>query len=499
MRGWLKCWIVPALLVGVCGLVAGQEAQPPDFVGPFVANVTTDSVVVWWQSTEPAAGKVVVDGGPYEDTEAPYEVQVTGLKPDKAYEYHLVMDSGARYPEEGEYTFRTAPEKTSSRKFSFAMLCDSRGTKKEQPVSGDILAALLRDAKARGAELVCFPGDLVFGYQTEEAEYRRQLRVWKAVVSEILHEMPIYATMGNHDVLTHRDQDDFGPYDLDGVMRDGRLVSGEEVFAEEFVNPTNGPRGGETEDAPPYAETCYSLDYGNCHLTFINTNYWVGTRAFPYIPGDPCRLYKRGNPEGRIMDRQLNWVRYDLDQARKRGMTHLFILGHEPAFPVGKHVDDAMYYDGNATLSLKKDVRERRHSLWSMWSDDRVLVAFFGDEHNYSRGLMGPVGKGWYDPPVWQVISGGAGAPLTTEKMPKAGPGEEYVPPETPHPYRRLDMPWSDAIRAFAIDYHYCLVHVEGSKVSLEVWAMPEDFDPTSPDMPEMKLIDQVKDLTVRD
>lgn len=498
MGGWLAFWTVGGLLIGPWGLAAAQEAESPDFLGPFVANVTTDSAVIWWQAAAPAPGKVVVDGEAYEDTEAPYEVQITGLKPDTAYAYHLLMDGGDRYPADGHYAFRTAPEKTSSRKFSFAMLCDSRGTRREQPVTGDILIALLRDAKARGAEFFCFPGDLVFGYQTDEAEYRRQLRVWKDVVSEILHEMPIYTTMGNHDVLTHREEDDFGPYDFDGVMKDGRLVSAEEVFAEEFVNPTNGPTG-ENEEAPPYTETCYSFDYGNCHFTFINTNYWVGTKVFPYLPGDLGRLYERGNPEGRVMDRQLNWIRKDLDGARRRGMTHLFIVGHEPAFPVGKHVDDAMHYDGNATLSLKKDVRQRRHALWSMWSDDRVLVAFFGDEHNYSRGLMGPVGERWYDPPVWHVISGGAGAPLTLEKMPKAGPGEEYVPPEVPHPYRRLDMPWTDAVRAFAVRYHYCIVHVNRGRVSLEVWATPEDFDPNSPDALEMELIDQVKDLTARD
>jgi len=486
-------------LAVMAGLALGQKVEPPKLLGPFVARVTDSSAVIWWQGEAATPGKVVIGDRTVQVEKAPYEVLVTGLQADKDYRYHVELASGQRLPAQGEYTFHTAPAARSSREFTFAVLCDSRGGNPDQPVASPVLKTLLADARKRGAQFCLFPGDLFFGYHHHEAEYQRQARVWKAAAADFLHEAPIYVTMGNHDVLIHRDRDDFGEYDLDGEKKDGKFITGEEVFADEFVNPVNGPDKPEKPGAPPYTETCYSFDYGNCHFVVINTNYWVGTRTYPHQPGDPCRLYERGNPEGRVMDRQMVWLERDLAQARRRGMKHLFVFGHEPAFPVGKHVDDAMYYDGNATLSLKKDIRKRRAKLWNLFSRQRVLAAFFGDEHNYSRALVGPAGDKWYEPPVWHIITGGAGAPRTLVKMPKAAPGEKYVPPEYPHPYRRIDMPWSDAVRVFEVRYHYCLVHVHGNRVSLEVWALPEDFAPSSDEPAELELIDRVKDLTVRD
>jgi hypothetical protein len=292
-----------------------------------------------------------------------------------------------------------------------------------------------------------------------------------------MNEVPIYVTMGNHDVLIRPHRDSYGEYDLDGVQKDGRILTSEEVFAEEFVNPTTGPKQPEQPAAPPYTETSYSFDYGNAHFVFINTNYWAAKRTYPHKPGDPHRLYDRGNPEGRIMDGQLEWLRKDLQRARSAGMQHIFLFGHEPAFPVGHHAGDAMHYDGHATPSLKRDIRARRHRLWKMLSEYAVLVAFFGDEHNYSRGLIGSAGQVAYDPPVWQIISGGAGAKLSGTRL--------------------MHLPWANSIHVFAKRHHYCLVTVHGHRVSLEVFALPERFSPAS-GTASFELIDSVPDLTTR-
>ncbi len=469
---------VVALALTFACMPAVAFAAPADVEGPFISNVTSESAVIWWRSPQPLSGEVVIGDRCIRDAEPPYEVLVSGLDPGRPYSYYVTFDNGDRRPAEGAYAFRTAPRRTDDAEFRFAVMCDSRGSEASEPVNSAVLAALLQGAKARDARFVLFPGDLIFGYCTDAEEYRRQLRLWKSAAADFMHEMPIYLTIGNHDVLLHRARDQFGPYDLDGALTGGRLLTGEEAFAQEFVNPTNGPGEPEAREAPPYTETSYSFDYGDCHFVVLNTNYWVGTRTFPHEPGDPCRLYERGNPEGRLMDRQLNWLRNDLRRARARGARHVFVTGHEPAFPVGAHVDDAMYYEGNATLSLKRDIRARQHRFWQMLSDNDVLVAFFGDEHNYSRALMGPVGDRRYDPPVWHIIAGGGGAPASEA--------------------RRTDLPWSDCIRMFENRRHYCLVTVRGPAVTLEVLALTQDSEAAAGAV-EFELIDHVRDLTVRD
>lgn len=493
-------------LLVVCMLSAAARCSPAALVeGPFVGPVSSTSAVIWWRLSGPAPVRVVVEpaapsSGPRREVRAPAsatEITVSGLEPATVYRYRLEIGDGGRYPSAGAFQFRTAPAAGRAASYKFAVMCDSRGAAPSQPVSEGVLKRLAADALRRGAQFIVFPGDLVFGYCHKVADYRAQMRAWKRIMSEVMHQLPVYVTMGNHDVLIHRARDSFGPYDLDGARAaDGTMVTAEEVFAEEFCNPRNGPDKPEVRGAPPYDETCYSFDWGPDRFVVLNTNYWVGTRTYPHAPGDPCRLYEKGNPEGRIMDRQMAWLRADLASARKSGARHIFIFAHEPAFPAGKHVDDAMHYDGNATLSLKRDVRKRRHELWSLLSRHRVLAAFFGDEHNYSRGLIGPVGNLTYDPPVWHIITGGAGAPLTLVRG--LQPGTESLPPSIPHPYRRLDMPWSDCIRVFEVRNHYCLVSVRPSRVSLEVWALPASPHPDAAEG-EWELIDRVRDLTVRD
>ena len=464
------------MLVALVGVACGQSI--PGLEGPFVANVTDSSAVIWWGGPTAAAGRVDIGEWTARGEQAPYELLVPDLQPNTQYSYSLTLDSGVRLPAEGTYTFKTAPRPGGSDEFAFAILSDSRGSEPAEPVNAQALSALLGDAKARGARFVCFPGDMVFGYCRDEETYREQMRAWKAVAAPLMHEMPVYTTMGNHDVLVHLARDRFGEYDLDGVGQGGEELYGEEVFSSEFVNPPNGPKLPEKPGAPSYRETCFSFDFGNAHFVFLNTNYWAATRVYPYLPGDPCRLYEVGNPEGRVMERQINWLGSDLKRARAAASEHLFVFAHEPAFPVSHHIDDAMYYWGNATASLKQDVRRRRDRFWSLLSQYGVLAAFFGDEHNYSRSLIGASGSAEYDPAVWHVITGGAGAP----------PSAEF------HPH----VPWSDAVRAFHSRNHYCLVKVRGRRVALEVWALPEAEWPGDDDL-QTELIDRVRDLTIRD
>src|SRR5690606_2608310 len=147
--------------------------------------------------------------------------------------------------------------------------------------------------------------------------------------------------------------------------------SSEDIFAREFVNPTNGPPP-EREGLPPYLENVYSFDYGRVHFVSVNTNYWTSSR-----PGE------LGNREGYVMDKQMEWLRKDLEDARANGAGFIFGYTHEPGYPNGGHVGDGMYWRGRIA-----SMNERRTAFWQLMSDFEVSAVFHGDEHNYSRLLI---------------------------------------------------------------------------------------------------------------
>ena len=447
-----------------------------DIEGPFVSNITSNSAVIWWGCPKPVGGKVFIGKRSFTDNIPPFEVLIPGLLPDRDYQYHIEFNNGGRRPASGTFTLHTAPPPDSKRPFCFAVLCDSRGPIPLIPVRESILTRLLDHAISQSARFICFPGDLVFGYSKNEEIYRQELRLWKSTIGYIMNEIPVYVTMGNHEAVLHTFRDNIGKYLLDGVIRGDMVLSSEEIFAQEFCNPINGPLP-ERHGAPPYTETCYSFNYGNTHFVFINTNYWVGTSSDPLTPWEPSRLYGEGNPQGRIMDRQMEWLHNDLKDARRSDLEHIFLFGHEPAFPIGSHTSDAMCYEKNATPSLRQDIRKRRDRFWKLLSQFEVLAAFFGHEHNYSRALIGPAGKSKDGLPVWQIITGGAGARLSDIRL-------DY-------------MPWADTVRVFEKRYHYCLVSVDGKSVSLNVFALPKDFDPDSSSS-NFELIDHIQDMTIR-
>ena len=166
------------------------------------------------------------------------------------------------------------------------------------------------------------------------------------------------------------------------------------------------------------------------------------------------------------MDNQLAWIEGVLDDASDDPkIKHIFMFAHEPAFPNGGHLHDAQWYNGGNS-SKNKDyygnpldrtyVVERRDALWEAISQNgKVVAVFFGDEHNYNRMSVDSETPVYlnntpnpnFTNPVWQIISGGAGAPF----------------------YAQQDTPWSDDVESFYPSKHYCMVSVNGGKVSLEV------------------------------
>jgi 3',5'-cyclic AMP phosphodiesterase CpdA len=416
--------------------------------GPFVAMTTKDRATLWWKTDQPSQGGVKLQN---KITPSPaqamlHTVTLESLQPGQLYNYQVtgsVVGGGIGDRVTSKtYCFRTEP--ANGNRFSFAFTCDGRtgalggGETAVEGInlkSAELLAAGIH---AKQPAFMIFTGDLISGYTTSEADFRAQLHSWKQAYAPLWHYIPIYPGVGNHESLLNAYADPADPTKQVQLDKSGSQAM-EVVFASEFVNPENSPEP-EAAGLPPYKEAVYSFDYGNAHFCQLSSDYWYSSNPEQY----------GGNRSGRLMDGQLRWFAADLKAARDRGIQHLFVFIHQPAFPNGGHVQDSLW-DGGAPLDTA--IRDR---FWQIASEVGVVAVFSGHEHNYSRTLIDaktPAHKDGtanaaFKAPVWQILQGAAGAPF-------------YMQDKT--------VPWFANVKKFVSPtWAYSTISIQGSKVSLE-------------------------------
>ena len=444
--------------------VAGSkyEARPTILYGPALDMVTTSSATVSWDLERPALGKVegwssdgrvkIGEFGSGTEPAARHIVKVTGLRPRQAYRYRVLVSDRADGPvlHTGRfYAFRAAPAAGGT--FSFAYLSDGRpssggGFINFNGVNAEVTPRLIADGYRRGAEFAMFGGDLISGTTSNLEHLGMMLDTWKLLNDPVAHVMPIYEGIGNHEILYDYFVD--AQHTRYSTSRTGEHSS-EAEFARRFVNPTNAPdpevQNGVT--GPPYLGNVFSFDYGNSHFVMLNTTYWYTTGG----PASDRALGMKllgGNRNGYVMANQLAWLDQDLAAARKRGLRHLFVVGHEPPFPTGGHVADSMWWNGLNDKTLPSgDVLDMRSRFLAILDRYHVTAMLAGHEHNYSRVVAGPEVDKALSRPFTQFISGGAGAPL-------------YAQDEK--------APWLKAVKKFAATYNYVLFTVAGDAVRFE-------------------------------
>ncbi|MFH1863252.1 MAG: metallophosphoesterase [bacterium] len=405
--------------------------------GPFMDCVSDTSVTLSWEFDLPVfcrlEGKALGTPRDFPTPERRHEILLSDLAADQVYGYRIVWYSdGISFSSEAQ--FRTAPPLGAETPFRFAILCDSRasfggGEDAVEGVSQGVLRKLLYQAYNQGVSFILFPGDLVSGSTSDPVALENQLRSWKRATAAVGGRIPIYEGMGNHDfTFRYLSETNRGAY----ISRSGS-EAGEALFAKHFVNPVNSPDPVHP-DAPPYQENVYSFDWGNSHFVMLNSNYFEKG-------GDPAVAHLPGEIQGMLRAEQLDWLEADLREARQRGMKHLFVATHEPAFPNGGHSKDAMWWRGQ-----RPEMIEMRNRFWGILCRYGVLAAFFGHDHNYSRALIDTSVNPAFDPPIWQITTGGAGAPTYTQEH---------------------NVPWAEAVQAFYPLHHLVMIEVAGDRVKL--------------------------------
>lgn len=438
------------------------EKRTTILYGPFVDQVTSDSAVIFWTTDRPSRGAVDLFAGKSpapmkrfagkSSPETDHRIKITGLGAGSSYRYQVLIlepSGGSPVTLSRIYRFHAAPNR--SQKFQFAFMSDGRpspegGFSDFGGVNAEVTQRLLIDSYRRGAGLVLFGGDLIAGYTSSVESFDQMLNTWKLISEPVGHLIPIYEGIGNHETLA----DFFRDAAKNTYSRDKLgTVNSENEFARHFANPEDDFPAPEVRDGvtgPSYRGTVYSFDYGNSHFVMLNMDYWFTVGSQKEDRYLPWKLLG-GNRNGYIMENQMKWLAEDLAAARKRGVEHIFVCGHDMAFPTGGHVKDAMWWNGlnNASLPLS-DVAAMRDRFMKLVNEYRVTALLFGHEHSYSRVIINHSVDKAMQRPVTQIISGGAGAP--------------FYPRDT-------KVPWGYAVKKHAMINHYVLIKVDKAKVTL--------------------------------
>lgn len=276
--------------------------------------------------------------------------------------------------------------------FTFVLAGDNRPagkTCKQPPTPGKIMSAVSQMSPP--AAFVLWTGDTISGKQPEDPtlmgkQYAEFLDIAKQA------GVPVFNAPGNHEM-------DDGDNCPSKVMQ---------KLYEENMAGTYG-----------------AFTYGNSRFIALDSEH----------SATPCTKPAKGDKNeapGSITGKELKLLEQDLDA--DKNLAHVFIFMHHPVKPYkGK---DGL--DGASVKALKK--------LFKKYSNVSYVVA--GHEHMYYNAQ-----DAWADPPSrtdpsqppFYLVSGGAGAPLKTDKDKKTG--------------KKTLTPGSF--------FHYLIFKVDGNQVSL--------------------------------
>lgn len=273
--GWVAAVV---LLFGACSSADPGQAGPPAG-SAYVQDVTSSSAVIAWGTAETRPGYVEYGRTPnlgLREGDGPprgsHSVALTQLRAGSTYYYRVAEEGGSS----GEVaSFRTAPEGAETG-LAFAVIGDSGDGGEGQRTVAGLVGRMNPD-------LVLHTGDVV--YQEGAAkDYRSR---FFAPYQELIAEVPIFPSLGNHDVET----DHGAPY-LDN-----------------FYLP---------HDNPANTERYYSFDWGNAHFVALDSELYYGDAA-----SDP--------------EEQKAWLEKDLAATDKPWK---FVYFHRPPYSSSQHGSD---------------------------------------------------------------------------------------------------------------------------------------------------------------
>lgn len=246
---------------------------------------------------------------------------------------------------------------TPAPKFSFVVTSDMSYTGAQEYIDyPHFFSALLGYIKSFGpGEFMISTGDVLPAVDTS----------W-TIDQELGEDYLWFPLPGNHD---------FGSADFNFLQNYNYDPNGAEEPNIVHWGPETCPR------------TTYSFDFQNSHFVMLNV----------YCNEDSPR-----GIDGSISDTIYNWLLADLAETAKE---HIFVFGHEPAFP---QPDDQTRIMNHLNDSLDQ-YPEARDRFWALLAQYQVVSYIHGHTHNYSAVEIND---------VWEIDAGHA---TGTRYMPSPG------------------------------------------------------------------------------
>jgi predicted MPP superfamily phosphohydrolase len=157
--------------------------------GPYLQSVTTDTIIVVWETDTPSHGEVVYGKTePYARVVDPavgarHAVTLASLAPYTVYHYRVESD-GAPLSEDAAFRTAAGPDQAG---FTFVVFGDTR---MQHQIHRAVVARIL----ALAPDFVLHTGDLVtYGYSASEWE------IFFEIERELMARVPLFPVPGNHE------------------------------------------------------------------------------------------------------------------------------------------------------------------------------------------------------------------------------------------------------------------------------------------------------------
>ena len=304
--------------------------RPTVLRGPYLQQMTPTSAIVRWRTDSPTDSRAIygaTDGmltNLIVDRTLTNEhlVAISGLAPDTLYHYG-VGTSGSLLAAGTDYWFRTAPTPGSRRPTRIWVLGDfGFGSADERAVRD----SYLRYARRHPADVWITLGD---NEQTSGAD-RRYQKVLFDTYGDLLRQLTMWPTLGNHDV------------------NGARRGTASTPYLRIFSLPTKGETGG----VPSGTEQYYSFDYANVHCICLDSQ--ASDRS---SQGAMAR-----------------WLHHDLTATRQ---DWVIAFWHHPPYSKGSHDSDK-----------DRQMTEMRQNIVPILEQHDVDLVLCGHTHVYERSYL---------------------------------------------------------------------------------------------------------------
>jgi len=263
---------------------------------------------------------------------------------------------------------------------------------------------IMRSIEDQRSSLLFFNGDMIMGYGnavvpanntnvagivgSDLVKFYIQYAFWRGMVAGLMENGTyVVPVPGNHEVQWKAagkkaqapNEEAWRANMGDLILDDSRFLN---LFGEQPSNETLTDTRAYDNLATDQSKLSYSFDFRGSHFVIINTD-----------------------PVGKDAHAPVNWLASDLLAARTRGIQHLFVFGHKPAY--------TYYYGATpigplpATPSGLDNDPVSRDLFWNV-IEQYGATYFCGHEHIFNisqpRALQGGT--------AWQILVGSGGSPF---------------------------------------------------------------------------------------